>query len=212
MAAYSCAFWDCHEPLRADDVVCRDHYAGYATGDFDECPGCGRLKDAGYDVCLECFNGVVARHAGPWQSPFNVPGNIRDAVREPGLPEHARAARRAGVRERVSRYEIERSDAWDYGDRGVKVFYTYILKLNDGAFYAGHTRELRPRLMEHRDGANKATARRDPKLVWFAPMRTRQKAARYEAELKELIDRNPREFRKMMIDFGDLVRSVDLEA
>ena len=63
------------------------------------------------------------------------------------------------------KYRIEWSESWDAGDAAAEVFYTYILKLNDGSFYAGQMRDLQPRLMEHRDGTTKTTDGRDPRLV-----------------------------------------------
>lgn len=49
-------------------------------------------------------------------------------------------------------YEPEHSRAWDKGDKGVEEFYVYVLKINQGDYYAGHTRDLRVRMEEHRDG------------------------------------------------------------
>ena len=68
-------------------------------------------------------------------------------------------------------------------------FFIYILKLDDGKFYAGHTRELRERMGEHRDGKAKSTADKNPLLVWFEIVDTRKEAAEREAQLKELIDK-----------------------
>ena len=52
------------------------------------------------------------------------------------------------------------------GDR-ILCLYT-ILKLEGGVFYLGHTRELRERRMEHRDGDTKVDCRQEPKacMVW----------------------------------------------
>ena len=63
-------------------------------------------------------------------------------------------------------------------------FYVYILKLEDGSFYAGQTREIRERLMEHRDGMTKSTEGKDPKLVWFTTVTTREQATDYEVQVK----------------------------
>lgn len=117
-----------------------------------------------------------------------------------------RSAKQGSVR---SAYPKEHSDAWAAGDADATEFYVYILKLNNGKFYAGQTRELRPRLMEHRDGGTKSTAGKDPKLVWFTETLTREQATELEVELKELCDKNPREIRNMVIDFKDLVEELD---
>lgn len=85
----------------------------------------------------------------------------------------------------------------------------YILKLDGGEFYAGQTRELRERLTEHRDGRVESTANREPKLVWFTTIPTRDEAAKIEVHLKRLASANPREIRRMVLAFGDLVRELD---
>ena len=57
---------------------------------------------------------------------------------------------------------LERSARWDRGDASASCFYAYLLRLSDGSFYAGQTREIRERLMEHRDGAARYTSGRNP--------------------------------------------------
>lgn len=66
-----------------------------------------------------------------------------------------------------------------------------------------------PRLSEHRDGKAKTTAGQNPKLVWFGIVKSREAATSMEVELKKLIDSNPREIRRMIISFQDLVKELD---
>ena len=106
-------------------------------------------------------------------------------------------------------YRREHSDAWKAGDSEADEFYVYILKIDDGSFYAGQTREIRERLMEHRDGTTKSTAGRNPKLVWFSTVSTREQATGLEVQLKKLCDRNPREIRRWVRRFQDLVEELD---
>ena len=106
---------------------------------------------------------------------------------------------------------MESSPAWEAGDAEARSFHVYILKLDGGEFYAGQTRELRERLSEHRDGRTQSTAGRNPKLVWFTEVSSRQDAKELELELKKSIDRNPRVIRRLMTDFQDLVRQVHLD-
>ncbi len=113
---------------------------------------------------------------------------------------------------RPSRYEPESNPKWDAADQEGDVFFIYILKLDGGKFYAGHTRELRERMGEHRDGKTRSTAGKNPLLVWFEDVETREDAAQGEAYLKELIDKNEREVRRMVNDFQDLVSLVHLES
>ena len=88
-----------------------------------------------------------------------------------------RATVHASIADRLNRrsppgsrktYRREHSDAWEAKDAEANDFYVYVLKLDDGSFYAGQTREIRERLLEHRDGTTKSTAGRNPKLVWFS--------------------------------------------
>ena len=181
----SCGYWDCSRPIRADHFLCREHYEDYADGLIDECPACGRFKYALYEACLDCYSG----------KPVPVPFTARSG--------------RGAVAERRGPYRTEHSKAWERGDEGVEEFYVYVLKLDDGSFYAGQTRDLRARLMEHRDGLTGSTRGRSPVLVWFATTSSREAAEKYEAEIKELIDRNPREVRKMILKFHDLISEVD---
>ena len=113
---------------------------------------------------------------------------------------------------RPGRYEPESNPKWDAADQEGDVFFIYILKLDGGKFYAGHTRELRERMGEHRDGKTRSTAGKTPLLVWFDVVDSREEAAEGEAYLKELIDRNEREIRRMVNEFQDLVSLVHLES
>ena len=107
------------------------------------------------------------------------------------------------------KYKPEENPVWEAVDDEDDVFFVYILKLDGGKFYAGHTRELRERMSEHRDGKTRSTAGKNPRLVWFDAVDTRQEAAEGEAYLKKLIDTNEREVRRMVTEFLDLIREVD---
>ena len=110
---------------------------------------------------------------------------------------------------RSSRTRREHSDSQEARDAEEGDFYVYVLKLDHGGFYAGQTREISERLMEHRNGITRSTAHRNPKLVWFKTVSTRGHATRLEAELKKLCDRNPREIRRWVRSFQDLVEELD---
>ena len=135
-----------------------------------------------YDVCLDCYSKPPRR-----QSRANT----------------------VTVRETKTRYRPERSRAWDKKDSDAARFFVYILKLEGGEYYAGQTRELRERLSEHRDGQVQSTKGRNPKLVWFGQLPTRDAAATTEVELKKLVDSNPRQIRRMVISFKDLANELD---
>ena len=108
-------------------------------------------------------------------------------------------------------YTPEWDRRWDAADKEGDWFHVYILKLADGRFYAGHTRNLRARMSEHRDGQTKATRGKRPKLQWFEGFPTRHEAADAEMEMKRLIDQNERYVRKLIIQFRDEVGELDFD-
>ncbi len=184
-----CAFWNCTKTVRSGYVLCYSHFQGSAAGKINICSDCRRYKDARYKQCLNC-----RERSGNSGSPFDT--RSRAVVSD-------RAARA------TKKYEPEHSPAWEAGDVEASVFFVYILKLSGGYFYAGQTRELRERLSEHRDGRVRSTTGRNPKMVWFTELSTRNEATELEVELKKTIDKNPRVIRRMMMDFRDLVRELD---
>ena len=52
-----CQFWDCNETIRSNHFLCsaKEHYAGYKAQTIDQCPVCGKYKDAIYNVCYNCY-------------------------------------------------------------------------------------------------------------------------------------------------------------
>ena len=178
----TCHFWSCSRSIREDHFFCYEHFLDFKDGLIDECPGCNRGKDVQYGVCLQC-------------------------KRNP--PPHLTRLRAEKAHSRRQWYKPEYSALWEHGDASATQFFVYILKLDGGDFYAGQTRDLRARLTEHRDGRVQSTAHRGSKLVWFGGVPSREEATRIEVMLKERIDKNPREIRKMVINFRDLMRELD---
>ncbi len=174
-----CLFWDCKRTIRPEHVFCDEHYQEFQDGLIDECPRCGLAKGAQYDVCLDCYR----------------------SRRDRAVP--------AQTTQRNNWYKPEYSPAWGERDATADRFFVYILKLDGGQLYAGQTRELRERLSEHKDGGVQSTKGRNPKLVWLVIVSTRETAATVEVDIKKLIDSNPREIRRMVVGFRDLVRELD---
>ena len=109
-----------------------------------------------------------------------------------------------------SQIRIEHSKAWEKGDKGVEKFFVYILKDDNGRFYVGQTRDLRIRLGEHRDGKTKSTSGKNLKLQYFEEVSSRKSAELKEVELKKLVNSNDRKIRKIIQDFQDRVREVQI--
>ena len=181
-AATTCEFWSCREETRDDHFLCRDHHSRFEEGSIDRCPSCGRYKDAQYETCLDC-------HAKP----------------------RPRTTREQGASYQTKR-DTDSAWAWEAGDAEATTFFAYVLKLDGGQFYVGQTRDLRARLMEHRQGSGASVPRgKHPKLQWFSMMSTRRQAMAKEKQLKELLARNPRELRKLIIDFRDIHRELEFD-
>ena len=185
---------------------CSDHYRELKAGKINECPGCGRAKDAKYPTCIACKD--KPKSAVKEAVKGVVKGAVKGAI-EGAVKSAARSENSGKTRARYDRYKEEHSDSWSAGDADASEFYIYVLKLNDGTFYAGQTREIRERLMEHRDGTTKTTAGKDPKLVWFSTVSTRKQATELEVMIKKICDRNPREIRRWILKFQDLVDELD---
>ncbi len=65
-------------------------------------------------------------------------------------------------------------------------FYTYLLRCNDGSYYAGHTDNLDARLAQHQQGVivSYTAARRQVHLVWCEAFPTRDDAFAAERRVK----------------------------
>ncbi len=103
------------------------------------------------------------------------------------------------------------SKAWAKKDESADAFYVYILKLDNGLYYVGQTRELRERMLEHRDGAVISTAGKHPKLQYFEVLSTREAAMSREIEIERILKKNNREILRMITRFNDLVRELDFQ-
>jgi len=101
------------------------------------------------------------------------------------------------------------SKAWAKRDEGAKKFYVYILKLDDGDYYIGQTRELRERMMEHKDGQIPSTAGRKLKLQYFEILESRESAMSREKELKNIEKKNRREIVRIICEFQDNINELD---
>ena len=178
-----CEYWSCTRRIRDDHFLCIERYDDWQEGFIDQCPSCGRFKDSSYELCLDCAQGRKPKQRKPTTK--KPPSN--------------------------QSYKLEHSKAWEKADKEAVRFFVYILKLSDGSFYVGQTRELRERMSEHRDNKTPSTAGKNPKLQFFAIMPDRKTATLAEVVLKKLVDSNPRQIRRMIIGFQDLMREVQLD-
>jgi len=101
------------------------------------------------------------------------------------------------------------SKAWAKRDKGAEKFYVYILKLDDGTYYIGQTRELRERMIEHRDGQTSSIGTRKCKLQYFEILGSRESAMLREKELKDIKRKNRREILRIICDFQAVAEVLD---
>tara|TARA_Y100000590_G_C15437274_1_gene907476 strand:- start:30 stop:716 length:687 start_codon:yes stop_codon:yes gene_type:complete len=180
----TCMYWNCKEKTyKQDFYFCYSHWGDVRNGLVDECPKCHRAKDTSYGYCLDCDKQMRTFH------------NQKDEFSKP---------------KKYNRYAKEYSPKWDKEDAKTNKFFVYILVLKTGKFYAGQTRSLRERMMEHKDNMVKSTANQEPKLVWFSQCPSREIATSLESNLKVLVDKNPRKIRTMIIEFEDLMNTLDI--
>ena len=182
----TCAFQECTlQTSDPDHPLCRQHYYQAQQGAITKCSRCASFKPARLPLCNSCFVGGSPRSAARQQS-----NSAKSELRS---------------------YQVENSTAWERADANASYFYTYILRLSDGEFYVGQTRELPERLSEHRDGKVSTTKGKTPELVWFTELPSRDEAAKLEAELKQIRDRDERSIRRMIIRFQSLVRELAVD-
>jgi predicted GIY-YIG superfamily endonuclease len=175
-----CAYAGCNKHIENPKYfLCPEHHERRKEGIIDQCPKCGKFKDAHYKQCLDCYHHLPIKK---WTPPADFATPV-----------------------------VEHSHIWDKGDKDTNRFYAYILKLDGGKFYSGHTRDLRERVGEHIDGLTASIKGLNPRLQYFEIFGTRDEAAIREAELKKLIESNPRQIRLMVNWFHDLVDDLNWE-
>ena len=95
---------------------------------------------------------------------------------------------------------------WGFAHRE---FYVYVLQLDDGAFFAGYSRNIWMRLREHRDGMVHPTSGRSPELVWFSMAESREAAESLKTRVRQLCLDNPWEMRRWILEFRDLMGGLE---
>lgn len=173
-----CGYWNCDKRIRKEDFLCAGHYESWVNGLIDRCPKCGRFKDVMYQLCLDCY---IGRPVKPWEPSVEVPPQKQH-------------------------YKVEYSDAWVDGYMQPDKCFVYILEVDDGVLYVGHTKDLRERLTEHREQKKSSTAGHDSKLQYVEIVATQEVAKLREDELKRLMESNPGQIQAMISDFRSHMR------
>jgi len=178
-----CGYWECKRRIVGDSFLCPQHYQDWIDGLIDRCPKCGRFKDVMYQQCLDCYFG---RPVSPWKSPVPIPITKQ-------------------------RRRIEYSEAWVDGYMRRDRFFIYILELDDGTLYIGHTTDLRQELADYRSQKKAAKGKGTASLQYLQIVATKRAAELREAELKRLLQSNPEQIRLMIQDFRAHMRDFGYE-
>ena len=65
------------------------------------------------------------------------------------------------------------------------MYFVYVLKLKNGQYYTGFTRDLEKRLLKHKNHSSATTSRLGvEELAFFASFKTKEKALEFEKYLK----------------------------
>jgi len=73
----------------------------------------------------------------------------------------------------------------EVGHYDLPMYFVYILKLKNGQFYIGFTRDLKKRLVRHKNHSSPTTSRIEPEeLVFYSAFKTKEKALDFEKYLK----------------------------
>ena len=103
----------------------------------------------------------------------------------------------------------EWSNKWRVGNVVPGECYVYMLEFDGGGYYVGHSDNIRARLVDHDNNECKGTAGKEYWFRYFERWPDRVAAVNREKELKELLRKNKRAIRDMLIRFEDLVKELD---
>ena len=178
-----CSYAGCKKQIPSNHFLCAEHHEDYKSQLINECPKCGRFKNTYYKYCADCQFGRPVK----------------------------RIFTNKQIKAKMNSIAIEHSPAWEKADKEAIQFFVYILKLNDGKFYVGHSREPRVRLYEHLDGETSIKGL-NPKLKYFEILSSRVSAEEREAQLKNINEKNPRQIKRMIMEFNDLISELEHES
>ncbi len=179
-----CEFVECDESIPSHHHLCWPHWDQEQDDEIDKC-FCGQYKPSQYELCLTCKRKLSRSKANASRSP-----------------------RKTKVAESKPEYVVGAPDPRPRKDDDSDVFYVYLLLLDEGDYYVGHTNNLRTRHLEHTTDQTKSTRGKNPRLVWFDRFRTRAEAMDHEKFLKRVCKDNKRAINKMVDEFLVLINLI----
>ncbi|MFC1987325.1 GIY-YIG nuclease family protein [Chloroflexota bacterium] len=152
-----CARWGCNNKATYDKPLCHDHWLEWQGWCLEECNRCHQFYDGGDSVLYETSGDEYEEY------PYMCDDCLKLTLYEDGKLKPAEPGKQGPT----VITEPERKPVFAHADIKREIRYVYILKLSDGTFYAGQTKNLSIRLKEHKDGAEVYTRGKDPKLVYY---------------------------------------------
>lgn len=191
-----CARWGCKNSATYDLPLCREHWQDWDAFELDECSCCHWFYDNAEFIIWDLSDDIDDKHPLMCNNCLAIELIESGKVNPwPGVEWEKRSVASHKTIERLQRY-------------------VYILKLSDATFYPGQTKDLAVRLQEHRDGQQRQTKGKDPKLVYFEMFEgMREEVNDREKELNQLnkTSLGRRRIRQMVEEFRSHFRLVDLE-
>lgn len=191
-----CSRWGCKEKATYDKPLCYEHWQEWDAWELEECSRCHWF--------IGSEDTLVYDEAGYFEKyPYMCDNCLALTLMEKGKdkpwvgcsPEKRAVASHATIKRHRH--------------------FIYILKLSDATYYIGQTTDLIVRIREHKDGQQKQTKGKNPKLVMFTVVEgMRDYADDLENELI-LLNRTGagrRRIRKMIEEFRTYAKMLDLDA
>jgi predicted GIY-YIG superfamily endonuclease len=178
-----CEYWDCSNSVTGSDYLCVKHHQKWLDGAIDRCPKCSRFKDTIYKFCLDCYLERPVKQ----RKPSVVSSNRKKSPRE----EYTEILRGGYLKQ--ERYFI------------------YVIELDNGVFYVGYTQDVRRRLSGFGKKKKSTISGYYPKLQFLEIITGEKDAELREAELKKLVQSDPKQIRSMSSDFYQQMKEYGFE-
>jgi predicted GIY-YIG superfamily endonuclease len=178
-----CEYWECNRESSEGDFLCAVHHEKWLKGTIDRCPKCGRFKDAMYGLCLDCYVGRRVKRR-------KLATTLPKPQKYPGLAFSGTTRRSSPVPDR---------------------YFIYVVELDDGVLYVGHTLDIRSQLSELRKKKRSSAAGHNHRLQYLEFAANEEDAEARESELKRLVQSEPGQVRAMASDFQRQMHEMGLE-
>jgi predicted GIY-YIG superfamily endonuclease len=177
-----CEYWDCDTGVTGSDYLCDKHHKKWLDGTIDRCPKCSRFKDTIYRYCLDCY----------LERPIKKRKPAVVSTKQKKSPRELYTGILRGDYPRQERY------------------FVYVIEFDGGVFYVGYTRDIH-RQISGLGKKKSTTSGYSPKLQFLEIIAGEKDAELREAELKKLVQSDPKQIRSMSSDFYQQMKEYGFE-